>query len=104
MVPANPRLTKINIEKTIEELNREREEGKSHFACYLKALDIFNDLCNGNPEEKEVDYGVIKSISEETAFSLRMELECFVDSLIDGNIKGKWKDLVKRLKELHSPC
>ncbi|MFQ5964359.1 MAG: hypothetical protein ACE5KZ_08755 [Candidatus Scalinduaceae bacterium] len=104
MESTNPQINESEVEIKIEELRKERESGKSHFICYLKALDIFVDLCNGNPEESKIDSKIIKSLSRELAFNLRMELEYFVNSIVDERVKEKWKELIKKLKESHSQC
>lgn len=91
-----------NIEGEIGELRKQREEGKSHLSCYCKAWNIFYKLCDGNPEDKEMADNVFKHISKEQAFNLRIELDYFVNSIVDEKIKKRWKEIVTLLKEVYS--
>ncbi|MFQ5685244.1 MAG: hypothetical protein ACE5GV_01155 [Candidatus Scalindua sp.] len=104
MSSTNQQINESEIEAGIEELKKERESGKSHFTCYLNALDIFQDLYDVNPEEREINSDTIKSLPGELVFNLRMELEHFVNSIVDENVKVKWKEIIKELKDLHPPC
>ena len=92
----------LEIKCKIEELKKERESGGSHFSCYLKALDIFCYLCNGDPESNERDLDITRSLSRKVAFDLKMELEYFVNSIVDEKVKEKWKKIINQLKMIYS--